>query len=63
MRGGQSGGKGIGGAINHVRSTKIIQSIFAQAYEERGTPESHSVFRPKVDIGFARNLVDVSPES
>ena len=34
-----------------------------RAYEERGTTESHSMFRPKVDVGFARNLVDVSPES
>ena len=61
--GGQSRDKGIGGAVNHVRSTQIIHSTFAQAYEERGTTESYSMFRPKVDIGFARNLVDVSPES
>ena len=32
----QSRDKGIGGAVNHVRYTKIIQSIFAPAYEERG---------------------------
>ena len=32
--GGQSGGKGIGGAVNHVRATKIIRSTFAKAYEE-----------------------------
>ena len=32
--GGQSGGKGIGGAVKHVRNTKIIHSTFAQAYEE-----------------------------
>ena len=31
---GQSRDKGIGRTINHVRTTKTIQSIFAQAYEE-----------------------------
>ena len=34
--GGQSGDKGIGGAVKHVRTTQIIRSTFAQAYEERG---------------------------
>ena len=34
--GGQSRDKGIGGAVNHVRNTKIIHSTFVQAYEERG---------------------------
>ena len=62
-QGGQFRDKGIGRAVNHVRTTQIIHSTFAQAYEEQGTTEGHSMFRPKVDIGFARNLVDVSPES
>ena len=62
-QGGQFRDKGIGGSVKHVRNTQIIRSTFAKAYEKRGTTESHSMFRPKVDIGFARNLVDVSPES
>ncbi len=33
---GQSRDKGIGGTVKHVRTTKIIHSTFAQAYEERG---------------------------
>lgn len=32
--GGQSRDKGVGGAVNHVRTTQIIHSTFAQAYEE-----------------------------
>lgn len=32
--GGQSRDKGVGRTVNHVRSTKIIRSKFAQAYEE-----------------------------
>lgn len=36
--GGQSGDKGIGGAVNHVRYTKIIQSIFVGRKREGLAP-------------------------